>query len=63
MGQQGPAAAGGCLQCIATPALHIMPLCGCLQEVRLYVALCLCHILRLNAPDTPYTDDQLQVRI
>ncbi len=33
----------------------------CLQEVRLYTALCLCHILRLNAPDTPYTDEQLQV--
>lgn len=34
-----------------------------LQEVRLYTALCLCHILRLNAPDTPYTDDQLQVGV
>lgn len=33
-----------------------------LQEVRLYVALCLCHILRLNAPDTPYRDDELQAR-
>ena len=32
------------------------------QEVRLYTALCLCHILRLNAPDTPYNDAQLQVQ-
>ncbi len=32
-----------------------------LQEVRLYVALCLCHILRLSAPDTPFSDEQLQV--
>ncbi|KAL4458690.1 hypothetical protein ABPG75_013555 [Micractinium tetrahymenae] len=30
------------------------------KEVRLYSALCLCHILRLNAPDTPYSDEQLQ---
>ena len=39
-------------------------ICCCaalLQEVRLYTALCLCHILRLNAPDTPYTDGELQV--
>ena len=32
-----------------------------LQEVRLYTALCLCHILRLHAPETPYTDAELQV--
>lgn len=32
-----------------------------LQEVRLYAALCLCHILRINAPDTPYTDTELEV--
>lgn len=32
-----------------------------MQEVRLYAALSLCHILRINAPDTPYTDEQLQV--
>lgn len=32
------------------------------QEVRLYAAVCLCHILRLNAPDTPYTDAELEVR-
>lgn len=32
-----------------------------MQEVRLYVASCLCHILRLSAPDTPYLDEQLQV--
>lgn len=31
------------------------------QEVRLYTALGLVHILRLNAPDTPYTDAELQV--
>ncbi|KAL4420139.1 hypothetical protein ABPG77_010355 [Micractinium sp. CCAP 211/92] len=30
------------------------------KEVRLYVALCLCHILRLSAPDTPFSDEQLQ---
>lgn len=35
---------------------------ACPQEVRLYAALCLCHILRLNAPDTPYSDAELQVR-
>lgn len=33
----------------------------CVQEVRLYTAYCLCQVLRIHAPETPYTDDQLKV--
>ena len=32
------------------------------QDVQLYVTLCLVHVLRLHAPDTPYDHGQLQVR-
>jgi len=44
------------------PARPHMLSFAAMQEVRLYAALCLCHILRLNAPDTPYTDPELEVR-
>ncbi|KAL4859210.1 Sister chromatid cohesion protein PDS5 B-B [Chlorella vulgaris] len=30
------------------------------KEVCLYTALCICHVLRLNAPDSPFSEEQLQ---
>ena len=31
------------------------------QDVQLYVTFCLVHILRLHAPDSPFSEHQLQV--
>ena len=31
------------------------------QDVQLYVMFCLLHILRLHAPESPFTEVQLQV--
>ena len=36
--------------------------CRAAQEVRLYTALCLTHVLRLTAPEAPFTDQQQKVR-
>lgn len=61
-GYGGRVAARGALQLHLVPQASLEPFpLLLLQEVRLYAALCLCHILRLNAPDTPYSDEQLQV--
>lgn len=43
------------------PSLVLNSLFACVQEVRLYTALCICHVLRLNAPDSPFSEEQLQV--
>lgn len=32
-----------------------------LQDVKLRNAFCLCHVLRMHAPETPYDNDILEV--
>lgn len=33
-----------------------------MQDVKLRNAFCLCHVLRMHAPETPYSSSVLEVR-
>jgi hypothetical protein len=45
-------------RCTAASVPFMLILCCCVQDVKLYAALCLAYLLRIHAPETPFDNDE-----